>query len=97
MAQSRGEFVLLELEEKAVKAVNLAWDAYQADVPEGVPTKLLEALAGVHKMVMQRMNAKYGLDRDAPDLEQIIAALDKEKALVTEMLAQRRREAETLQ
>jgi hypothetical protein len=92
----RGEFVLLELEEKALKAIGRAWDEYDkiaADgEPQGVPVKLLEQLAGVHKMVMQRMNAKYGLDKSAPDLEQVLAGLAKEAELVREMIAQRQRE-----
>jgi len=96
VAQSRGEFVLLELEEKALKAINRAWDEYDAEPSPGVPVKLLEQLAGVHKMVMQRMNAKYGLDKSAPDLKQVLAALAKESELVTEMIAQREREG-TLQ
>ena len=92
VAQTRGEFVLLELEEKALKAITRSFDSYERAPGDGVPMKLIEALTMVHKMVMQRMNAKYGLDKNAPDLEQILAALDKEKALVTEMLSQKRRE-----
>jgi hypothetical protein len=72
--------------------VSRSFDEYDCEPGEGVPMKLIEALTMVHKMVMQRMNAKYGLDKDRPDLEQILAALDKEKSLVNEMLAQRRRE-----
>lgn len=95
MAQ-RGEFVLLELEEKALKAINRAWDEYEKIVadgePGGVPVKLLEQLAGVHKMVMQRMNAKYGLDKSTPDLRQVLAGLAKEAELVQTMIDQRERE-----
>jgi hypothetical protein len=92
----RGEFVLLELEAKALRAIGRAWDEYDKSAasgePAGVPVKLLEQLVAVHKMVMQRMNAKYGLDKDAPDLEQVLSGLTQEAELVREMIAQRNRE-----
>lgn len=99
MAQVRGEFVLLELEAKALKAVDLAWVAYLASEPEcqAVPFKIVEMMIDVHKMVMQRMNAKYGLDKGVTDLKMIVAALDKEKELTLQMIAQRERDGESLQ
>jgi hypothetical protein len=94
--QTRGEFVLLELEAKALQAVDVAWHEFKTNVelaraeakPVPLPLKLVEMIIDVHKAVMQRMNAKYGLDQTAPDLREVIAALDAEKKLVQQMLEQ---------
>lgn len=92
MAQ-RGELALLELEEKALKAVDEAWADYNAQGKVGlVPSKLVTLIIEVHKMVMQRMNAKYGLDGSVIELVNVRAALAKELELVDQMIKQ-----ETLQ
>ena len=91
MAQSRGEFTLLDLEAKALKAIDLTWAVYEAAPAPPLAWKLIEKLTEVHKMVMQRMNAKYGLDQDAKDLKKIKAALLQEVALVEQMEEQQAR------
>jgi hypothetical protein len=93
VAQQRGELVLLELEQKMLKAVDKAWTNYEAEGGMGVvPTKLVALLVEAHKAVMQRMNAKYGLDGSVTDLETVLLALRKEEELVQQMIDQRKLE-----
>ncbi len=89
MAQQRGELVLLELEAKALEAVDVAWADYKSQGTINlIPTKLVTLVVEVHKMVMQRMNAKYGLDGTVTDLKNIRDALKKEVELVDKMIEQ---------
>lgn len=89
MAQPRGELVLLELEEKMLKAVKLAWDEYDHGGKVGlIPTKLVTLILEVHKAVMQRMNAKYGIDGSVSDMLAVRAALAKEIEMMDRMIAQ---------
>ena len=91
VAQPRGEFHLLDLEDKALKAVDAAWDEFLRDGKIGlVPAKLVTLIIEVHKMIMQRMNSKYGLDGTAVDLETVLAALEREKELVVQMIEQQK-------
>ena len=93
MANQRGEFVLLELEQKMLKAVDTAWADYESTGQLGIiPTKLMGLLVEAHKAVMQRMNAKYGLDGSVNDLEAVRAALIKETELVGQMIEQKKLE-----
>ena len=89
MARQRGEVTLLELEDKALEAVDRAWKEYNA---EGqmlvIPSKLVNLIAEVHKMVMQRLNAKYGVDGSVPDLKRVHAALVAEAELIEKMIEQ---------
>lgn len=87
MAQQRGELALLELEEKALEAVEHAWREYQSQGQLGlVPTKLVGLVVEVHKMIMQRMNSKYGLDVGKLNLAQVREALNKEMQMLDKMI-----------
>ena len=87
MAQQRGELALLELEEKALEAVEHAWREYQSQGQLGlVPTKLVGLVVEVHKMIMQRMNSKYGLDAGKLNLSQVRDALNKEMQMLDKMI-----------
>lgn len=89
MAQQRGEIVLLELESKALTAVGELWKKYQEDPdPAAVPKGLVAMIVEVHKMVMQRMNAKYGMDGTVADLKIVREALKHEMDLVDKMIEQ---------
>ena len=72
-----------------LSAVDTAWKSWEGEGKVGnVPTKLITLLVEVHKAVMQRMNAKYGLDGTTVDLTNIRAALAKEMELVDKMIEQ---------
>ena len=76
-----------------LKAVDAAWADYESQGQLGVvPTKLMQLLVEAHKAVMQRMNAKFGLDGSISDLETVHAALVKETELVQQMIDQKKLE-----
>lgn len=92
MSNKRGELALLELEEKALTAVEASWVEYQAEGKMGPPpVKLVQLIVEVHKMIMQRMNNKYALGGDKIDLENVKSALTKELELIDQMIEQEAR------